>query len=334
MACGGNTTVQTLADVRSTFDNCTSYDGSVVFRNIEVPQGTPPEVYLRDLETVQGSLTFVNLFETSSECTFDFTNLQTVSGELSFRNLNNVPMPGFPALQTIGAFTFDNVTFSNTGLQPAIFGWSATSTAVPGTPDYQFPVLQSINSLNFTGCKELTGIGPFGPIYSVPYSTEPVSISISSNKDLKSLKVLGYATSGTHTNLIVRQNNRSLNVSTDIVDGFFQINQVAKLTANRLVSLTSSTGQDLGTTQSISDNTFGSLSFPNLTTIKDTDLQIDNNIYLSNLSLPVLQSVSRLEISYNTHLQTVDLSSVTEVDNLEIAGPVQKSVFHNTIALF
>jgi hypothetical protein len=148
------------------------------------------------------------------------------------------------------------------------------------------------------------------------------SVVLQDNRDLDDVNLKGYFMLRTDIN--VRGNRPNLSLSMDVVQGSLNLDGVAILRAQQLRTLLAPQSGGMEARQLIADNSFRTLDLPNLTSIRDTTIEISENKQLSSINLPSLSDVDgSLDIWRNPQLRSVDMSSLATVGTLNIAGPLQ-----------
>ena len=317
--CTGNQDISGSIDLVTDYfkNDCRDpeYDGDLTIANITWPsspsiQGVSRTVPLGALQTISGSLelTSIRVQDGQGSWKVDGGTLVEVSSNLTFSELEQFDMPNFQDLTTAGVLAFHNVTFG-----PDLVHI-----------DELWPKLWKVNTLDITNTS-LTSFGPTSILLSPLDATFEAYVIANANSRLTTLSVIGYGDNNPTVHVDIHNNNKYLSVDLpDIVTGLLNVDNVGDLHANALVNLGSP--NDEFSVQSISNNWFTKLTFPNLTTVHG-EVEIDSNPLLSELDLGGLLSVTSLRITNNSALRDIELPTLQAIgSSLYIEGPIDRCV--------
>ena len=319
-ACSGTTTFTGTQASSTALWHCPTWTGDIVVHNISPPTATPtadtdpdatqsPVPLFSYLEVIQGDLEISGV-NGAEPYNFEILNLVHVTGQIRFTDSTFANIPNLVKLETAGSIIFENVVSQPSGAWPGD-GWYS---------------LEKVSSMTFVNT-ELNQIGPFPPRPGPPAnvsqhlgSNESLSITATRNRYLQDITFTGlYATNTTIHVQGTEESTLVVNVP-DLQKACLHLSGVSSLNVPKLTTLLACGNSN--SPQTISGNTFNNLSLPSLTTVDGT-LQIEKNVELSELNLPLLNSVDDLSISYNPELQTVSLPNLTEITTqLNIDGPL------------
>ena len=258
------------------------------------------QLLLGGISNLNGSLTFSDLaFEDGSDLGISAPNITYISGDLTFRNIQNLKAVRFESLDQSDSIIFEDVTFSNQG-------------TTLGT--HQFPQLTSI--ANF----KLMNTNAVG-VVSLPYSQVDISkasaasIYAMQNKELRNIDLNGYGGLSFAVDIDINDNNDDLRVTfKDITNASLRISNVASFEAPLMAALWQSP-ENPSDPLSISNNSFRILDLSALQNVQGY-LQIADNFNLDDLSTTNLHSVTGLEINGNLNLHDLNFPNLDSVNDL------------------
>lgn len=185
-----------------------------------------------------------------------------------------------------------------------------------------FPDLSFVATMAFNGTSIRT-VGPFLSNFTAPTGLYAASFIAVNNTGLSSINVPGYS-SISQTDIIIKNNAFPSVTFSGITSAALDLEQVSQFTAENLQTIVIGTNPALTSVQTISGNSFETLSLPNLQSIQsNVTLVIAQNKNLAELDLLRLSSASNLEIDGNEKLRSINLPLLATVSSLGISGPVQ-----------